>query len=386
MTLLYSSIPPLKAASEQETINEAFHRLAKEADEIDIAVGYVSQLSLPELDKVVEEAGTSRVRLTIGMYGTEGMPERSYHEAKALNRKWKDKGVGEIRLVRSFAFHGKVYCFEANGRPFAVINGSANLGVIKTEASNLRQYEVASLIENTTEMLCTKELINRLAASPISENIDEITGLKMIRETNLDIGKSDFAEKITTDDLDLYKKHQTNTSFLIPLKVPTEAERIAGDGPKSSCLRSNINVCYSEPRKNKNGKYSKPRDWYEMQFTVSKSITTLPGYPQAGTNFYVITDDGYKLKAHTTSQNNKQFNPVGDELLLGRWLKGRLVAAGLVSPVNDTMEDWRNKRKGMITREMLDEYGCHSLCLTKTDKTIEDPEEGTLEVWTLFLE
>lgn len=379
MTLLYSNIPPMKTVPGQETISEAFRRLAQEADEIFVAVGYISRLSLAELDEVVEQCGVSRISLTIGMYGKEGMPERSYHDARVLNRKWQNKRIGEIRLVRTFAFHGKLYYFAANNQPIAVINGSANLGVIKTEASNLRQYEVASLVEDMTEILCTKTLIDQLNASPISENIGAVTELQLIRETNCDLGKSDLAEPITNDDLDVYRKHQTDLSFLLPLKVPTEAERIAGVGSKESCMKSNINVCYAAPRSTR-----KSRDWYEIQFTVDKEITTQPGYPQKNVPFIVITDDGYKFKAHTTSDGNKQFNAVGDELLLGRWLKGRLVAAGLVSPVNDTMKDI--ERKGMITQEMLDEYGCHNLRLTKTDKTIEDSEDGTLAVWTLFFE
>ncbi|KAB7789677.1 restriction endonuclease PLD domain-containing protein [Bifidobacterium leontopitheci] len=379
MTLLYSAIPPLRIKSGQETINEAFHRLAQESDEINVAVGYISQLSLAEIDEVVEKSNISRVTLTIGMYSKEGMPERSYHEAVALNRKWQNMGIGEIRLVRAFAFHGKLYYFATNEHPIAVINGSANLGVIKAEASNLRQYEVASLIENMTEILTTKALIDQLNSSSISTNINDVHDLRLIRETNFDLGKSDLAEPVTSDDLDVYRKHQTDLSFLLPLKVPTDAERIAGTGSKESCMKSNINVCYAAPRN-----AHKSRDWYEIQFTVDKKITTQPGYPQKNVPFIVITDDGYKFKAHTTSDGNKQFNAVGDELLLGRWLKGRLVAAGLVSPVNDTMKD--TERKGMITREMLDEYGCHNLRLTKTDKTIEDPEDGTLAVWTLFFE
>ena len=379
MTLLYSTIPPLKTTLGQETINDAFHRLAKESDEISVAVGYISRLSLAELDDVVETSNISHVTLTIGMYSAEGMPERSYHDARALNHKWHSKGIGEIRLVRSFAFHGKLYYFASNNQPIAVINGSANLGVIKTEASNLRQYEVASLVENMTEILSTKALIDRINASPISENIGEITDLKLIRETNFELGKSDLAEPVAREDIDIYRKHQTALTFLLPLKVPTEAERIAGTGSKDSCMKSNINVCYAAPRSAR-----KSRDWYEIQFTVDKEITTQPGYPQKNVPFIVITDDGYRFKAHTTSDGNKQFNAVGDELLLGRWLKGRLVAAGLVSPVNDTMKD--TERKGMITREMLDEYGCHHLRLTKTDKTVEDPEDGILDVWTLFFE
>lgn len=379
MTLLYSAIPPLRTEPGQETISDAFHRLAASSTEISVAVGYISLLSLDELDQVVTDSNVSKVTLTIGMYSKEGMPERSYHAAKAYNRKWMDAGIGEIRIVRSFAFHGKLYYFAKDGRPVAVINGSANLGVIKLEASNLRQYETASLVEDRAEIVETKKLIDKLNVSPISENIGDVSDLKLIRENNCDLGKSDLAESVTSDDLNVYRKHQTDLSFLLPLKVPTEAERIAGEGSKESCMRSNINVCYSKPRSAR-----KSRDWYEIQFTVDKSITTLPGYPQKSIPFYVITDDGYKFKAHTTSDGNKQFNAVGDELLLGRWLKGRLVAAGLVEPVNDTMKD--TERRGMITREMLDEYGCHHLRLTKTDKTIEDPDDGPLDVWTLFFE
>lgn len=376
MTLLYSTVPPLQTEPGQETISDAFHRLARTSTDVFIAVGYISLLSLAELDQVVQDNGIRHVVLTIGMYGKEGMPERSYHAAKALNRKWRESGIGEIRIVRSFAFHGKLYYFESDERPVGLINGSANLGVIKLEASNLRQYEVASLVEDQLEIRNTKILIDQLNSSPISEIIDDVTDLRLVREKNCDLGKSDLAEPVTSDDLDVYRKHQTDLSFLLPLKVPTEAERVAGVG---GYMKSNINVCYAKPRSSR-----KSRDWYEIQFTVDKEITTKDGYPAKDEPFIVVTDDGYKFKAHTTSDGNKQFNAVGDELLLGRWLKGRLVAAGLVQPVNDTMQDVN--RKGMITREILDEYGCHHIRLTKTDKTIEDPDDGPLDVWTLFFE
>ena len=98
--------------------------------------------------------------------------------------------------------------------------------------------------------------------------------------------------------------------------------------------KSNINVCYAAPRS-----VRKSRDWYETQLTVGASIYKMEGYPQRNQPFFVITDDGYWFKAHTTSDNNKQFSAVGDELIMGRWLKGRLVAAGIVKPVNNTAED-----------------------------------------------
>ena len=97
--------------------------------------------------------------------------------------------------------------------------------------------------------------------------------------------------------------------------------------------------------------------------------------------FFIITDDGYWFKAHTTSDGNKQFSAVGDELIMGRWLKSRLVAAGLISPVNDTQLD--TDRKGMITKEILQEYGCENLYLKKTVQTALDEDGTALDVWML---
>ena len=98
----------------------------------------------------------------------------------------------------------------------------------------------------------------------------------------------------------------------------------------------------------------------------------------------MVTDDGYWFKAHTTSDGNKQFSAVGDELIMGRWIKGRLAAAGLVTPVNDSQRD--TDRLGMITTEMLEAYGCNAVVFTKTDQKAQDEEGVMLDVWTLEFE
>ena len=164
---------------------------------------------------------------------------------------------------------------------------------------------------------------------------------------------------------------------MLPIKVPAYDERHMDDGKHYT--KSNLNVCYAAPRSAR-----KSRDWYETQFTVSKQITRLEGYPEKNVTFAVVTDDGYTFKAHTTSDGNKQFSAVGDELILGRWIKGRLAAAGLVTPVNDTQAD--KDRTGMITKEMLTAYGCNRLVLTKTDQKTEDEERNILDVWILSFE
>ena len=374
MKLLYSNILPLGIDEGKRTFSEVFNECFQQADRIEIAVGYVSRASLEELDDMVEQYKTQKINLTIGMYYVEGMPEGSYHTAIKINKKWNDAGIGEIRIVRALKYHGKLYAFYKGNVPIAAFVGSANLGVIKLEASNRRQYEISSMTTEASECEEIMEFINRLKTPDISANIAEISGMPLIYETNTSLTGIELVTQVPQSNVDFYRRCATYASFLLPLKVPAYDERHMDDGKHYT--KSNINVCYAAPRSKR-----KSRDWFETQLTVAKEITRIKGYPEKNVPFYVVTDDGYWFKAHTTSDGNKQFSAVGDELIMGRWLKGRLAAAGLVNPVNDTQLDV--DRNGMITREMLQEYGCDALYLKKTGQTALDEEGTPLDVWML---
>ncbi|KRG13922.1 type II restriction enzyme NgoFVII [Virgibacillus soli] len=377
MKLLYSNILPLATSEGQETIVDCFNEQIAKSDRVEIAVGYISRAALEELDHLVEEHNISSICLTIGMYFIEGMPEGSYNTALELNKKWRETCIGEIKIVKAFKYHGKLYCFYKNGQPFSAIIGSANLGVIKLDANNRRQYEISSITDDTTECREIAEFIERLKGQNCSDNIASITGMPLIREVNTSLSGVDTVTQIPQTGVQLYAKHKTGISFVLPLKVPAYDERHMDDGKHFT--KSNINVSYAAPRSKR-----KSRDWYETQLTVSKEITRSEGYPEKNQPFFVVTDDGYWFKVHTTSDGNKQFSAVGDELILGRWIKGRLAAAGLVIPVNDTQAD--TDRKGMITKEMLQAYGCNSLVLSKTDQKALDDDGSELDVWVLSFE
>lgn len=111
MKLLYSNILPLGTEENQITVSDCIVEEMSSSDAVEIAVGYVSKAALQELDKIVGEHHIRRVVLTIGMYFVEGMPEGIYHTAIALNRKWVDAGIGEIRVVRAFKYHGNGYLY-----------------------------------------------------------------------------------------------------------------------------------------------------------------------------------------------------------------------------------------------------------------------------------
>lgn len=374
MKLLYSDILPLAAEDGQQTIADCFKEQLTKADRLEIAVGYVSRASLEELDELAAKCNIGTVCLNIGMYYIDGMPESSYHTAVKINRKWADAGIGEIRMVRAFKYHGKIYCFYKDSKPFAAIIGSANLGVLKLEASNRRQYELASLTTDADECREIAEFLNKLKQPSCSAKISDISDMPLIFEKNNALSGIELVTEVPPTNVEFYRRCAAYASFMLPLKVPAAAERHMDDGRHFT--KSNINVCYAAPRSRR-----KSRDWYETQLTVAKEITHIDGYPQKNVPFFIVTDDGYWFKAHTTSDGNKQFSAVGDELIMGRWLKGRLVAAGLVAPINDTQKD--TDRKGMITKEILQEYGCENLYLKKTGQTALDEEGNELDVWML---
>ncbi|RHR36954.1 restriction endonuclease PLD domain-containing protein [Eubacterium sp. AF19-12LB] len=374
MKLLYSNILPMAIKEGKETIAEAINSQIQLADRIDIAVGYVSRLALEEIDMLVEKHNIKNICLNLGMYFTEGMPEGSYHTALRINKKWKNLGIGEIRMVKAFKYHGKLYVFYKEGKPVSAIIGSANLGVLKLEANNRRQYEISAITEEKYEVEEIVNHIEELKKSNVSANIAEIEGMPLIYEKNTALSGIELVTEVPKSNVEFYKRCASYASFRLPLKVPSENERYMDDGKHFT--KSNVNVCYAAPRNKR-----KSRDWYETQLTVSKEITRLEGYPEKKVPFYIVTDDGYWFKAHTTSDGNKQFSAVGDELIMGRWLKGRLAAAGLVKPVNDTQAD--TEREGMITKEMLEEYGCDNLYLKKTGQTALDGDGTPLDVWML---
>ena len=374
MKLGYSNILPLGTAHDQQTIIDCFQEQLAKADYVEIAVGYVSRASLEELDNLISDYSIKQICLNIGMYYIEGMPESSYHTAVKINKKWRASRTGEIRIVRSFKYHGKLYCFYKDGVPFSAIIGSANLGVIKLEASNRRQYEISSLTTDPSECKEISDFIQKLKSPACSANIEDISDMPLIFEKNTALSGIELVAEVPPSNVEFYKRCSAYASFLLPLKVPAYAERHMDDGKHFT--KSNVNVCYAAPRNKR-----KSRDWYETQLTVAKEITKIDGYPEKNKPFFIITDDGYWFKAHTTSDGNKQFSAVGDELIMGRWLKGRLAAAGLVVPVNDTQLD--TDRTGMITKEILQEYGCENLYLKKTGQTTLDEEGTALDVWML---
>ena len=303
MNFIYSNLLPLDGYSADQIITERFRYEFQNSEKVEIAVGYVSEASLTELGNLVSLCNTKNIVLVIGMHYIEGISERTYRKAMELNKQWCATGIGEIRIVRAFKFHGKLYAFYRNGIPISAMIGSANLSAIKLEASNRRQYEIMGITTDLRECTEISTFIMRLKTDPCSINIDDAANMPIIRESNTSLTGIDTVFRIPMAEVEIYEGHKTATSFMLPIKVPAYNDRFMDDNKHYT--KSNLNVCYAAPRNAR-----KPRDWYETQFTVSKDIVLLEGYPKKNQPFYVVTDDGYTFKAHTTSDHNKQFSAV----------------------------------------------------------------------------
>lgn len=386
MTILYTNVPPLKVPSEGVTFQDFFDRQAKLADKIIIASGYASKNSLLYLDKTVRAAGVKNITVVLGMYYIEGCPESIYNTAVKLNEEWLCDGIGEIRVTKSMKYHGKVYAFYRAGSVFAAIIGSANVGAVVKEAGNLRQYELSAAFTDPEECSGVSDHINQVAKAPVSVSLSDAADITIIHEDNQKLVDVEGVTKVGRLDVESYKKAQTAISFDIPLKVP------GMPGSSKDFMKSNINKCYAKGRLNSRTGVVTERGWWETEIIVSSSTTSRPDYPK-DRPFFVVTDDGWLFKAHVSGDYNKNFESDIDLKILGYWLKGRLVASGLIDPVDSPAEDLKNiasdgadiyrNCRGVITYQKLVRYGRTSVSITKTTKKYEDADGTVLDVWVL---
>ena len=217
MKLLYSDILPLGLEEDQTTIVDCFGDLISECDSVDIAVGYVSRLALEELDILISEHNIGHVSLIIGMYYIEGMPESTYRTAVALNEKWKATGIGSIRAVRPFKYHGKLYVFRKDGI-LSCHYWIRKFGRNQNDASNRRQYEVSGLTTDSSECSEISNLIEKLKDNRCSTDIADIADMPLIREINTSLTGVDTVDQVPQAEVEIYDRHKTDISFVLQLR------------------------------------------------------------------------------------------------------------------------------------------------------------------------
>lgn len=123
-------------------------------------------------------------------------------------------------------------------------------------------------------------------------------------------------DKLPKSQVEEIKSARTGATYQIALK----------DTPKS-----NLNVYFGKGRLTTKTGLIRPRHWYEVEIIVSKEVTQLPGYPEKGVDFFVVTDDGWKFECNVNGDYSKNFRSSNNLQILGRWVKGRLEDAGCLT-------------------------------------------------------
>lgn len=342
MEYLFSNYNPLR--TENYTFQQKFMQLLEVSDQLDIAVGYVSQASLLELKRILElNPKIKKLNLVIGMHYIEGFTKLQYDAVKILDKYLLEDRRGEVNLVKSFKFHGKLYLYSKDEKPFAGIIGSNNLNSIIDGTD--RTYEAAMCLDETKVLNQMQEFINQLttcACAPLNDTpIDTFKKEKPLFEGQ------ELVKKVPPEEIVELLQEQ-GPSFNIPIRV-TE--------------KSNLNVYFGEGRANTRTGFVKPRHWYEVEIIVPVSIRRLDDYPKNDSNhdgiFTVITDDGWKFRCkvqggNSTDKNkNKNLRSADSLEILGMWLKGRLENKGVL------------KVGERVTDEVLQAYGRKYFTMTK---------------------
>ncbi len=335
MSFLFSNFQPLRTG--YSTFSDTFYNLLPRTEQLVVAVGYITSDSLIELQKAIELNHVEYLNLIIGMHYFDGFTRVEYQTAEKLNDFLLQNHLGEVRLVNAFRFHGKIYSFCRQDKPFAGIIGSNNLSSISGREG---VYEAAYMLEDTASLSAMKDFVSSLSErAAINLNDAQITEFK---ENNRLLEGQDYVQKATTEELISCREAKTDITFNIPIKVEK---------------KSNLNAFFGKGRENKRTGVIKPRHWYESEIIVSQEITSSPAYPKANSesaSFHVITDDGWKFQCKVSGDYSKNFRSEGDLRILGKWLKGRLENAGCLQ-VGEP-----------VTQEVLSDYGRNYFSLTKT--------------------
>lgn len=339
MEFLFSNYPPMRTSC--KTFSDVFYGLIPQTSQLDIAVGYVSSDALIELQKTIELNNNIRtLNLIVGMHYFDRFTKLQYDAAMHLNDFLRSNQLGGVRLVHAFRYHGKLYSYSNNEGPFAGIIGSNNLSSIVD--GGVRVYESSVLLRDATSVKQMNDFIFRLMQTS-TKNIAELE-IDTFNDENALLDGHEFVEKVSPQKLAAAICAKTDISFEIPIK------------PYEVSPQSNLNVFFGKGRESKNG-LVKPRHWYEVELIVPKSVTSQPGYPQSQTEnavFTVITDDGWSFKCKVSGDYSKNFRSEGDLKILGKWLKGRLENAGVLTVGTP------------VTSDTLNHYGRKSFTLTQT--------------------
>ncbi|HAB98820.1 MAG TPA: restriction endonuclease [Parachlamydiales bacterium] len=336
MKLLLSNKRPL--ATKESRFFDVFECNCASADSLLISTGYVSIDSILYLRRNIENGAISNLDLIIGMQGFDGFTRSQYEASADLAQYLRESGKGVVSISAAFPYHGKIYCFQKHGNPFAAILGSSNLTSVGLK--DPLNYEADILLED-------QEVVSRL--SKFHGELKQKSCKPFYEwkpKSFLETLKIPGAKKLAPKEFFDFWRRRTDCTFTLPLKAEA---------------KSNLNASFGKGRENRNG-FVRERPWLEAEIIVPIEITAMPGYPKLS-EFKVVTEDGYSFFCKTSGAYSKNFRSKDDLSTLGGWIKDKLVNVGLL------------KVGSLVTEDILKKFN-KELRLIKT----ENPDVWLLEL------
>ena len=343
MDFLFSNLPPIRTV--YPAFAKTFYSLIPDATRLDIAVGYITADSLAELKQaVLYNKNIQTLNLIIGMHYWDKFTILEYNAAVELNNFLREAQRGEVRLVRPFRFHGKLYSYSNATGAFAGIIGSNNLGSIVD--THTRTYESSVIFHEQAYAVKMREFIEQLF-NDATDNLADCIITDFKRNNSL-LEDHENVTKVSNEEKANVLAALTNIRFEIPLVKN-------GNVPP----KSNLNVFFGKGRLCRAKRLVQPRHWYETELIVPNDITAQQEYPQKDTPsavFDVITDDGWQFTCKVSGDYSKNLRSEHDLKILGKWIKGRLENHGVLQVGQP------------VTPLTFTHYGRDSFTLVKTTK------------------
>jgi len=331
---LSSNFSPLK--THNRTFEDVFYEKLGRSKEVKIASGYISEDAITQLIGIYDNGFCGKLELIVGMHYFDGFTRLQFDALNKLSNKLEISKLGKVSLATVSRYHGKLYSFKSENNSVSTIIGSSNLSKIHTFE---KIYDSDLLVENEDLSMEIDSFISNLSASycTVISSIDN-SKIKFIKRSDLFNDHTDVV-KVESPEKRRLLNMLTDVKFELPLKAEA---------------KSGLNAFHGKGRQNPSNGIVIPRDWYEAELIISKIITSSSDYPKKDTEFFVVTDDGYKFKCKTSGDNSKNFRSAADLKVLGRWIKGRLENNGSL------------QLGEMVTRDTFSHYGRSTVSLIKT--------------------
>ncbi|AHC40144.1 hypothetical protein OVS_00770 [Mycoplasma ovis str. Michigan] len=168
------------------------------------------------------------------------------------------------------------------------------------------------------------------------------------------------------------KEAEALRTITLPLIVPSEKEVL--DSKELDLSWSALNACYSKPLVNE--KTGRIQSWYDVQIII-EGEDNLPSRKEW---FYLVTDCGFLCKACFAGKKVKWLSTFEDSEIIGGWIKSKLADEfELIDGFDYVYQDQR--KWGVITKEVLEDYGGKQIILKKTNITKKDKKGIERDVW-----